>query len=57
MDNTIREQGSATHQDPKSFLASLLILAGIIKELAGFVKLTEEEQEDAGIYLGRLSNE
>jgi len=47
-------QGSDTQQDQKSFLVSLPILASIIQWLASLIKLTEEEQEDAGIYLGRL---
>ena len=57
MDNSIREQGSGTQQDPKGFLASLPILDSIIKWLANLIRLTEEEQEDAGIYLDRLGRE
>lgn len=58
MDSSMREQGSATQQqDPRRFLVSLPILASIIKWLAGLIKLTEEEQEEAGIYLGRLGGE
>jgi hypothetical protein len=45
-------------QDPKRSLVSLpTILSGLIKWLAGLIKLTEEEREDAGIYLGRLRGE
>jgi len=51
MDNSIHEQGSYTQQDPKSLLASLPILGNLIKWLASLINLTEEEQEDAGIYL------
>ena len=56
MDNSFHRQGqgSDTQQDRKSFLVSLPILASIIQWLASLIKLTEEEQEDAGIYLGRL---
>ena len=57
MDSSFREQGSGTQQNPKRFLASLPILPGIIKWLANLIKLTEEEQEEAGIYLGRLGDE
>jgi hypothetical protein len=57
MDSSFREQGPDTRQDPKSFLVSLPNLASIIKWLAGLIKLTEEEQEDAGIYPGRLGGE
>jgi len=56
MDNSFHRQGqgSDTQQDRKSFLVSLPILDSIIKWLASLIKLTEEEQEKAGIYLGRL---
>ena len=59
MDNSFHRQGqgSDTQQDQKSFLVSLPILASIIQWLASLIKLTEEEQEEAGIYLGRLKGE
>ena len=57
MHSSFREQGSGTQQDPRSFLVSLPILAGIIRWLAGLIKLTEEEREDAGIYFDRLGDE
>lgn len=64
MDSSFREHGSGTQQqgsitqpDPKRFLVSLTVLASLIKWLAGLIKLTEEEQEDAGIYLDRLRGE
>jgi len=59
MDSSFRRQGqgSDTQQDQKSFLVSLPILASIIQWLASLIKLTEEEQEDAGIYLDRLRGE
>jgi hypothetical protein len=57
MDNSIHEQGPGTQQDPNRFFVSLPILPSIVKWLAGLIKLTEEEQEDAGIYLGRLGGE
>jgi len=51
MDNPFHRQGSDT-QPPGGFSASLQIFDGILNWLAGFIQLTEEEQEDAGIYLG-----
>ncbi len=53
MDSSFRGQGSGTQAAPKSFLVGLTILARLINWLAGLIKLTEEEREDAGIYLGR----
>ena len=53
MDSSFREQESGTQEAPKSFLAGLKILTSLINWLAGLLKLTEEEREDAGIYLGR----
>ena len=56
MDNSIHEQESDT-QDRQSLLAGLLILNGIMNWLLSLIKLTEEEQQDAGIYPGRLGDE
>ena len=56
MDNSIHEQESNT-QDQKSFLAGLLIFNSIVNWLLSLIKLTEEEQQDAGIYPGRLGDE
>jgi hypothetical protein len=53
MDSSFREQGSDMQEAPKSFWAGLTIFASLIKWLAGLIELTEEEREDAGIYLGR----
>ena len=57
MDTSIREQGSGTQQNTRSFLVSLPVLDSLIKWLTSLIKLTEEEQETAGIYLGRLGSE
>jgi hypothetical protein len=57
MDSSFREQGSGTQEAPKSFLGGLAILASLINWLAGLIKLTEEEREDAGIYLDRPGGE
>jgi hypothetical protein len=63
MDNSFQRQESDTQQK-SGFLASLQIFDSIlplmrhsVNWLAGLIKLTEEEQEDAGIYLGRLGGE
>jgi len=63
MDNSFRRQ-EAGAQQPGGFLASLHIFASIlplmrhaVNWLAGLIRLTEEEREDAGIYLGRLGSE
>ena len=57
MDSSFREQGSDTQQGPKRSWVSLLIPISLIKWLAGLINLTEEEQRDAGIYLGRRDDE
>ena len=56
MDNSIHEQESDT-RDQKSLLAGLLILNSIMNWLLSLIRLTEEEQQDAGIYHGRLGDE
>jgi len=57
MDSSFREQGPGTQQDPKRFFVRLRILPGLIKWLVSLIKLTEEEQEEAGIYIDRLWDE
>ena len=56
MDNSFSRQESGTQQ-PGGFLASLQIFASILNWLAGLIQLTKEEQEAAGVYLGRLGDE
>jgi hypothetical protein len=56
MDNSFREQGSCTQQDPQSLLANLPILGNLIKWLASLIQWTEE-REEAGIYIDRLEGE
>jgi hypothetical protein len=51
MDNFFHRQGSNTQQ-PSSFFASLQVFYGILNWLACRIQLTEEEQKDAGIYIG-----
>ena len=51
MDKSIRQQGSDTQQ-PNDFSASLQIIDSVLNWLAGLFHLTEEEQKEAGIYLG-----
>jgi hypothetical protein len=58
MDSSFRnDQESSTRQDPKRFLVSLTLLASMVKRLAGLIHLTEQEQEDAGIYIDRPGDE
>ena len=57
MDSSFREQGSGTQQGPKRFFVRLLILPSLIKWLVSLIRLTEEEQEEAGIYIDRLWDE
>ena len=57
MDNSFHEQGSHTRRGPKRFLVSLPILGNLIKWLASLSNWTEEEQEEAGIYLDRPGGE
>lgn len=57
MDGSFREQGSDTQKAPESFLASLRIFASLLNWLVGLFRLTEEEQEEAGIYLDRPGGE
>ena len=58
MDSSFREQESGTQQDSKRFLlVDLPIIISIIERLAGLINLTEEEQEEAGIYPDRLGVE
>lgn len=57
MDNSSPETASGTQQSPNRFLVSLSLLASLIRWLAGLGKFTEEEQEDAGIYLDHPGGE
>jgi hypothetical protein len=50
MDNSFHPQESKTQQSG-GLLAGLQIFESILKWLASLIRLTEEEQEDAGIYL------
>lgn len=58
MDNSFRQQGADTQPQPNGFLAaSLQIFNDILNRLTGLFELTEEEQKDAGIYLGGQRDE
>ena len=57
MDSSFREQGPDTQPDSTRFFLSLPILPSMIKWLASLIKLTEEEQEEAGIYLDHPGDE
>lgn len=51
MDASVNQQAS-TGQQPGGVLAGLQIFSSIFKWLAGFIQITEEDLENAGIYLG-----
>ena len=53
MDNSFHRQGSDTRQ-PNPLLAGLSIITRFLNWLASLLQLTEEEQNDAGIYPGDL---
>ncbi|HEY9528618.1 MAG TPA: hypothetical protein VIR02_16125 [Anaerolineales bacterium] len=58
MDSSFREQESDRQQAPRSVFVSIrLFVAGVFKWLSGLVRLTEEEREDAGIYLDHPGGE
>jgi hypothetical protein len=57
MDNSFRQQESETRQSNVLFVNLQMILGGILHWLAGLIQLTEEEQEDAGIYPDGLRDE
>jgi hypothetical protein len=50
MEHSFPQQGSKAQQT-NSLLASLQFLDGIIKWLVRLFRLTDKEQDDAGIYL------
>ncbi|MDD2921572.1 MAG: hypothetical protein PHQ36_04730 [Anaerolineales bacterium] len=49
---TSLNQQSPVAQQTGSVLAGLQMLVSVLSWLAGYVQLTEEEQREAGIYLG-----
>jgi hypothetical protein len=51
MDNSFSRERFDTRQ-PSGLLASLPLFTSILNWLASLVQLTEEEQRQAGIYLG-----
>lgn len=58
MDSSFPEPATSGAQEhKKGLLVSLITFAGIIKWLAGLIQFTEEEREDAGIYLDRPTGE
>jgi hypothetical protein len=50
-------QPEADRQKQSGFLASLQIFNSLLERLTGFIQVTEEEQRDAGIYLGEQPQE
>ena len=57
MDSSFREQGSDRQQVQKRSWMSLWLPLSFIKWLVGLINLTEEQQEEAGIYLDRQDDE
>jgi hypothetical protein len=59
MDHSFRELGSSAQQEqsPRGYWTTLPILGNIIKLLTDFFHWTDEEWEDAGIYIDRLGDE
>ena len=58
MDSSFREQGSSTQEAPKSLFVSLRnLVSQLMMSLVRFISLTEEEQEQAGIYRDRPGGE
>jgi len=64
MDNISFQQQESDTRKNSSFLAGLQIFDSILPHLrhsvnwlAGILKLTEEEQKDAGVYFGHLGDE
>ena len=58
MDHSFREQGSTTQQqDSRGYWTSLPILGGLIRRLTDLFQWTQDEWEDAGIYIDRLGDE
>ena len=51
MDNSFYEQESHTEQEAKRFWVSLPILGTLLQWLASLSQWTEQEQEEAGIYM------
>jgi hypothetical protein len=52
MDASVRGARGSDARHPINFLARLPVFGGILVWLAGLIRLTEEEQQDAGICLG-----
>jgi hypothetical protein len=64
MDNSSFQQQESDTQKNRRFLAGLQIFDSILPPLrhsvnwlAGLLTLTDEEQEEAGVYFGRLGDE
>ena len=56
MDNSILQHEPDVRQ-PDDFLAVVKIFKSILNRVARLVQLTEDEQENAGIYLGEKRND
>lgn len=52
MDNSLNQQSPVTRK-PGGLWAGLQLVDRFLNWVASFIELTEEEQRDAGIYLGK----
>ena len=53
MDNSVRGEQRSNTQQPNSFLVrGAMFFDRIETWLAGFFQMTQEEQNDAGVYIG-----
>jgi hypothetical protein len=57
MDSSFREQESHTQKTSTGFWAGRRMLVSLINWLVSLIRLTEEEREEAGIYLGHPDGE
>jgi hypothetical protein len=52
MDTSVSGEQGSDLQHAGGILASLPIVSDIVKWLASLIKLTEQDRENAGVYLG-----
>jgi hypothetical protein len=59
MDHSVHEQGSRTQQDQnrRGYWTNLPILGDLVKLITDLFHWTDEEWEEAGIYIDRLGDE
>jgi len=55
-ESDVRQESGVFRQSP-GFMRILPLMRRSVERLANFVKLSKEEQVDAGVYLNRLGDE